>query len=409
MGQLIAAATIDGVDVVGVRPGRGLVGALEGAYRRAVRHGQTVVSSAEVLQRGVLRVPELRQFPPPWSRDWRQRGDLIDDDSPWQRSRLFPAFDQQVAVFADGALREAAHLGGPGVAVFSPLVRHAVYEAVHEASRRDGVPAGVRHLLAAIFAEPGNAAAQLARQMWVVGHDGLALDRQAPKYRAGDDPPDWAPQALKALCVLPSNAPRMLQPPWRAAVAAGLYVAMRRPFLRHGARYGHPILALVEHDAGIQAIRLGHAHTGTVELLLSVLDLHEQLHTAGAVLPEPVARHNTAGQILREHGVTLLAATMAAAQSAPALQPVPDPAAVPTKGWPRERKTRRPTPPLDAGALRALRSASTAARQARDPFAGTTHLLVTMLRDGDDPAAGLLRRIGANPETIAGHASTSQG
>jgi hypothetical protein len=100
-------------------------------------------------------------------------------------------------------------------------------------------------------------------------------------------------------------------------VATGLYFLVRRPFRRHGARYGHPILLLIEHDARKQAVRLGHAHTGTVELLLSTLDLHEQLHTAGMVLPEPAARHNSAGQILRGHGVTLLAATMAASNTQP--------------------------------------------------------------------------------------------
>ncbi|UWP83109.1 Clp protease N-terminal domain-containing protein [Dactylosporangium fulvum] len=324
----------------------------------------------------------------------------MDDDPPAQRSRLFPAFDQQVELFAEGALREAAYKGGPGDSVFSPLVCHAVYEAVHEASRRDGVHAGVRHLLGAVFAEPGNAAAKLAERMWVVGHGGFPLDRQSPAYRGGDDPPDWAVQALQALRVLPAKPPRALQLPWKAAVATSMYFLVRRPFVRYGARYGHPISLLIETDAAEQAVRLGHAYTGTVEVLLSILDLHEQLHAAGAVLPDLVARHNTAGQILREHNVTLLAATTAAARSPATPQGVADPAAIPTKGWPSAPKTHRPAPPLDPGALFALRSASARARQAGDPFVGTTHLLASILRDSDGPAARLLRELGADPDAI---------
>ncbi|MFY1695977.1 hypothetical protein [Solwaraspora sp. WMMA2101] len=149
------------MDAVGVRPGGSLVGTLASAYRRTVRDGHLVVSSAQVLRRGVIRVPELDGFPPPWSRAWRQGPEPVDDEPPPHRSRLFPEFDQQVELFAEGALREATHNGGPGEAVFSGLVRHAVYEAVHEASRLHGAPAGVRHLLAAMYAVPGNAAARL--------------------------------------------------------------------------------------------------------------------------------------------------------------------------------------------------------------------------------------------------------
>lgn len=370
-----------------------------------MRDGHAVVSSAWVLRQGVARVSELRQFPPPRSPEWRREPEPVDDAPQGRPSRLFAAFDQQVALFAESALREAAYLGGPGSAGFSPLVRHAVYEAVHEASRRDGVPAGVRHLLAAMYDEPDSAAVQLAQRMWVTGHGRALLDRQSDRYRAGDEPPDWAPFAMKALRVVPSPAPRALRVPWRAAVATGLYFLVRRPFRRHGARYGHPVLLLIEYDARKQAVRLGHAHTGTVELLLSMLDLHEQLRTAGMVLPEPVARHNTAGQILRGHGVTLLAATMAASHTPATQQDAADLAAVPIKGWPSPTRGRWLAPPLDPAAILALRSASIAAWQAGDPFAGTTHLLKSILRDGQDAAARLLHTLGVNTNTVAAQAT----
>lgn len=212
---------------------------------------------------------------------------------------MFATFDRQVALFAEGALREAAYRGGlprrSGLCRVSPLVCHAVYEAVHEASRRDGVPAGVRHLLAAMYDQPGSAAVQLAKRMWVTGHGRPLLDRQSDRYRAGDDPPDWASFAMKALRVVPSHGPRVPRVPWRMVVATGLYFLVRRPFRRHGARYGHPVPLLIEHDAPVQTVRLGHAQTSTANVLLSMLDLHEQLDAASMVLPEPVARHNTAG------------------------------------------------------------------------------------------------------------------
>jgi|GEM_PF-2656618 len=387
------------MDAVGVRPGSSLVGTLAGAYRRTVRDGHLVVSSAQVLRRGVMQVfSELDGFPLPWSRDWRQGPEPVDDEPPPHRSSLFPEFDQQVELFAEGALREATHDGGPGEAVFSGLVRHAVYEAVHEASRRDGVPAGVRHLLAAMYAVPGNAAGRLAEQMWVPGHgDDRLLSRQSPRYRAGDSPPNWAPGMLKALGVLPTTMPAVPRVLWNAVVTTGGYFLLRRPFRRHGTRYGHVIPTIVEREAALQAIRLGRTRTGTVEVLLSILDLHEQLHAAGVDLPEPVAQHNTAGQILRTQGVTLLAATVAAARSPDTPQVVAEPAAV---GSPSRLRASRPAPPLDPDAESALRAASMAARESGHPFAGTTHLLAGILRDRDGPAARLLRSLGADPEAI---------
>ena len=52
-----------------------------------------------------------------------------------------------------------------------------------------------------------------------------------------------------------------------------------------------------------------------------------------------------------------------------------------------------------------LRSASTAAWQAGDPFAGTTHLLASILRAADSPAAQLLSTLGADPNAIAAETS----
>ena len=88
--------------VVGVRQGLSVVAVLTRAYRQAVRDRRTVVGSALVLRFGVVRVPELHRLPSPGSRAWRHAHDLVDGDPPQQQSRLFPAFDDQVRLFADG-------------------------------------------------------------------------------------------------------------------------------------------------------------------------------------------------------------------------------------------------------------------------------------------------------------------
>ena len=371
------------MNVTGVRPGEGFVATLSGAYRQAVQSGQPVVGSALVLRHGVRRVRELRkQFPPRWSPNWRPAPRIADGPPAAERSRLFPAFDEQVELFAEGALREAAHRAGRANIEFSPLVRHAVYEAVHEASRRDQVPAGVRHLVLAVLGEPGNGAAVLAGRMWVVGHSGgLGLDRQSPLYRAGGPPALRAADALRALRVLPSRAPLVVDLPWRAGAAAVVYWSWRRPYRLHGERYGHPIPGLIEHEAGTQAVRRGRDRVDALDVLLGILEFHEQLRAAEVQLPEPVARYNTAGDVLREHGITLLDATVAA-DRAP------------------ESPTRGGGPPV-VPLYERLRMVSRAAWQAGDPFVGTSQLLAGLLRDRNGPVARLLRELGAEPDVIA--------
>jgi hypothetical protein len=402
---LTVAATINGVDVVAVRPAVGLVYTLVAAYRRAVRHRRSVVSSADVLRAGVPRVPELRQFPRRWSRDWRMRTATGDQQPSAPASSLFPAFDRQVALFADAALREAAYRGGPAAAEFSPLVARAVYEAIHEASRRDGVPAGVRHLLAAIAAEPGNAAAQLTERMWIVGHGGSIVDRQSRRYRAGDPASGWVVPTLTAAGVLPPGARRPMPLAARLLLAAARG-SIRWTLRRGAARSGHPMLSVLESDAGFWAVRLGRPRTGTVELLLGILDIDEQLRAAGKTLPEPLARHNAAAAILCQHGLTLLDVVLAAAQLPSAPPPVA--CSVPRHSAPRhmngpapKRGSRRRLPPLDAEASRALSAARTAAQQAGDPVPGTRHVLAAILRDHGGAAADLLRRVGTDPAAIA--------
>jgi hypothetical protein len=204
--------------------------------------------------------------------------------------------------------------------------------------------------------------------------------------------------------VLPTPGPRLLRWPWRATVHLLSVVKLHRPFRRHGARYGHPIPLLIELDATSKAVHTGRSIVTAVEVLLSVLDFHEQLAPAAGKLPAPVTRVNRAGEILATHGVWGRKVTRAAAQ----LESIPDDrehdlAGLPTKGWPKPR-TYWATPPKGRTALAALREASLFAHRQHHPYAGTTHLLAALLAEAGGPASRLLRRLGADPEAVRSNA-----
>jgi hypothetical protein len=173
-----------------------------------------------------------------------------------------------------------------------------------------------------------------------------------------------------------TGSPRPAVPGYRAG-RLFLAVVTSRPFRRPGNRYRHPIPVLIEGDARRQAVRLGRARTGTIEVLLSILELHEQLDRAEVTLPPSIAGHNTAGRILREHGITYVAALAAAANS-----PVVTP-------------SRRRRPPFDAEADSALGAAGAAP----GPF-GTARQLAGILRDSGGSAARLLTVLGVDPDAV---------
>ena len=145
---------------------------------------------------------------------------------------------------------------------------------------------------------------------------------------------------------------------------------------------------LVEGDARRQAVRLGRAYTGTIDVLLSMLELHEQLDRAGATLPQPVARYNCAGRVLRDHGITYLAALTAAAEL-PAAPHVAEPVGL------SARPSRHSRPAFDAEADAALHTASAAG----GPY-GTTQQLASILHDSEGSAARLLTVLDVDPDEI---------
>ncbi|WP_051366666.1 Clp protease N-terminal domain-containing protein [Hamadaea tsunoensis] len=105
-------------------------------------------------------------------------------------------------------------------------------------------------------------------------------------------------------------------------------------------------------------------------------------------LTEPARRWNQADVVLSRYALRWPDAFRAAApqQDGPAED---DLAGLPQRGWPalHERPGR---PRMGRSALTALRTASHTARDLGHPYAGTTHLLVTLLDDPAGPVGRLL-------------------
>lgn len=166
-------------------------------------------------------------------------------------------------------------------------------------------------------------------------------------------------------------------------------------------RYGHPILPLIEGRATVEAVRAGHNVITAAHLLVSVLEMHEQLTAAERTLPADLVRWNTAGDILARHGVTWQAAARTAAQLT--ADPGDDEDRLddlPSRGWRRPSPAGPGVPAKGRTALAALRAASLSAYQQGHPYAGTTHLLVELLADPAGPAARLLRHLQIDPEAV---------
>jgi hypothetical protein len=182
-----------------------------------------------------------------------------------------------------------------------------------------------------------------------------------------------------------------------------------RPYRTHGARYGHPTLFLIEADATDKAVRTGHASVTAADVLLSVVDLHEQLAATRTQLPPDVARWNEAGPILAAHSVAGPAAMRAGARMPPwPTDAEDDLTGIPHEGW---WKPRAPAggPVQGRTALVALREASLLAHRLGHPYAGTTHLLRALLAEPSGPAARLLRRLGVDSDVVRSDAGAHLG
>ena len=345
----------------------------------------------------------------PWGRSRMGRPGRTDPAPP-QPSRVQAQFDDDVAAETAAVLRVAAFRGSDVVRArgrraslptFSPAVEHAVYEAIHEAALRGVERAGPQHLVLGLLSVPGGAANRLLERLWVAGQPPLADQiRVESVYRKGGTPSEWAVDNLTFWGALPAPGPRWRRRPWRVGVQLLATTLFGRPYRTHGARYGYPILFLIEADANDKAVRTGHASVTAADVLLSVVDLHEQLAEAGVELPPDVARWNEAGQILAACSVAGPAAMRAGARMPPWPTDAEDDLAdVPRKGW---WKPKAPTggPAQGRTALVALREASHLAHGLGHPQAGTTHLLCTLLAEQTGPAARLLRHLGVDSDVV---------
>lgn len=313
-----------------------------------------------------------------------------------ERSELLPSVSAR--------LRARYSRRPPRLPTFSPAVRFAVFTELQEAGRSGLSLAGPLHLIVGLLSVPEGAAGWIMKLVtdedWGPGKARLNELTQTARMTPGR-PFAGMVESLVVARVLPaSREPRFWSGLWRVAIWLIEKSRFRRPYRRHGAMYGHPVLSLIQPQATKEAVLAGSEVVTGAHLLISVIELHEQLTAAGRTLPDPVARWNVAGEILARHGVTRLAATRA-------LRELPEGPAddegrlddLPTRGWPRVRNSLG-APAHGRTALAALRGASIAAHQQGHPYAGTTHLLVELLAEPAGPAARLLRHLQVDPEAV---------
>jgi hypothetical protein len=286
---------------------------------------------------------------------------------------------------------------------FTPAVRHAVREALREAAGHGVQHAGREYLLLGLLALVDSAAYRLVVEWSGLGGPATLTNavRADRAYHAGGERNNWAAPVLTAARVLPVDRPRWWHWPWRASVWWLGLRWVRRPYRRHGARYGHPILLLIEGNATPKAVHVGHSTVTAAAVLLAVIDMHEGLAFADKHLPEDVALWCQAGEILAAYGVEGYEATRAAARLSSTVRDAEDDlSGVPTVGWWPPKVRIGAAPAQGRTALAALREASLSARRSGHPFAGTSHLLVALLVEPDGPATRLLRELGVNVDGV---------
>jgi hypothetical protein len=394
-------------------------GLLQRAYRRTCGAGIPEVGTDLVLHCAAIHIQtsDEQALLRPLFLHTRWRGESAQTDPPPPSTDWGAHFGEEVALEAAAVLGEAAHLGAStlrnrarrkGVRlrppVFSPAVRYAVHDAIARATKEEHGHAQPRHLVTALDHLPCPASEMLAQ--WVSREDLQRIELGRDLRHDANDRAPWATDTLALARVLPAGGPRLLRAPWKV-LAWQTTLAFRRPYRRHGARYGHPILHLIETDALIKAAQFDQDTATTAHVLLSLIDLHEQLSSDGRALPEQVARWNQAGAILTAHGVRLRPQAWAAAR----LEPAPDDAerdlsGLSTRGWAPLPTTLVGHPTHGRTALAALRQASLSAHRLGHPYAGTTHLLAALLAQ-TGPAARLLHRLGVDPDAVRSEATRS--
>jgi Clp amino terminal domain, pathogenicity island component len=278
--------------------------------------------------------------------------------------------------------------------VFSSAVRHAVYTAIYEAGRRGVQHAGARHLLTGLLELPDSAARRMLDDRQIRWSGSLEQLVQAdPAYYRHDQPSIWRESLSFYGMVADRDWPhvRILR-----SLARFLLWRLRRS----GAGYGCPFLALIDHDAMRKAVRVGHMTVTATDILLSIIDLHEELVSEGVALSDELARWSQAGEILSAYGLNVPTATKAAARSPGVTSDAEDDLqGMSAGGWPPP--TTRPGE-LKRGrtALAALCEAKVNAHRFGHPVVGTTHLLDALLAERHGPVARLLFQLDIDPVAV---------
>lgn len=153
-----------------------------------------------------------------------------------------------------------------------------------------------------------------------------------------------------------------------------------------------PLVMAVDREANRQAIRLGASQVNQVHLLLAICVLHNQLDQLGLTFAERWSRHNEAGEVLAENGVV-------AERLVQRLwgQTVTEDSANRSRPW---RNKVRADLPFGASVAAVDERAHAYAAELGHDYAGTSHMLLALLSEGEGSASSLLRSIGVEDRRL---------
>ena len=378
------------------RVGASTAGALAKACRLAVRHPTSTIGTDHLLVSLAQRMGLWVTFRP-HMRDLKQalsQQRYYDSESAVPAGQSVTDLDLEV----DGALREIRwqvfESGFYGVAADSPKPRISL--AVREALRRSLVNSGARgirwsgsaYLLDAVFADRGNRAHRLLTHCHIEPELMLrAIDKcfaRTPRSTSdpfADDPRhDQVIRLLDSFGILPP--PDCSRPGRLMRRLLGAYCARR-------AR-ATPMLTALELDADNQAARLDHPQVTTAHLLLTILNLDEQLATVQDRPPGALVEERTGGQILVAHGVTFQTARRHLAR-----RPVIDLPVAASPFGPQARSHKWANEAVRAGM---------ATRADGRTTGFSTRLLIAALADLNASAAQLIRGMNVDPSAVVADA-----
>lgn len=257
-------------------------------------------------------------------------------------------------------LKRNVPIGEPAIA-FSGALKSAVRASLVCAESYGRRYVSLAHLLAGALQTPGCDAVRL---MEGLGYrpERLLSDLPVELMKLEGRPISEAIVSLERTGLLASPDKAGEPASWLLRVAAVL------------ARRAKPIVQAMNRDACRLAVRYGAAHVNQTHYVLAIFLLQRHLDAYGLRFVDSWAARNDAGDVLRRAGVAEQSLVKSVAQTRV------DEAAEHLKragrGW------RRTSPPYGQSVVAATARAERHAARLRQPYTGTQHLLVGLIKEG---------------------------